>query len=87
MMPDYAEDAVSWWFVRVFYDGFAYARGGRVRSARLARKTIKEAWDASLAEHSAYKHRFTHRLGKDGELIPIELAESPSLKLARFYGE
>ena len=81
LIPGYSEVAVSWWFVRSFHDGFTYARGGRVRSARAARRTIKDHWQASIAEHNAFKNRRTHALGDDGQLIPLDLAMSGSMRM------
>lgn len=76
LVPHHDEEAVTWWFYRDFDDGFAYARGGRLRSARQARKAIDAAWNASIAEHKRWLNRRTHELGKNGELVPIPLVDT-----------
>lgn len=65
-------EAVSWWFVRTFDDGFVYARGGRCRTARQARAILQGLWTAAGAEHRAWIERASHRLRRDGSLELID---------------
>lgn len=83
LTPHYAPDAVVWWFYRSFSDAYSYARGGRVRSAREARKRIRDCWDESIREHRSWRERPTHALGSEGELVPLNLPGSPRFGSAR----
>lgn len=70
--PDERPDAVIWWFVREFPDGFVYARGGETDKARHARKAIRDCWGHATATHRRWLERPTHRLMPDGSLNEID---------------
>ena len=80
LVPDFHPEAVTWWFYRCFDDGFCFARGGRVRSAREARRSIDACWDESITEHRLALDRPYHELGAKGELLPLNLATSWSAR-------
>lgn len=70
LTPYSRPDAVIWWYVREFDDGFVFARGGRVATNRQARREIRVAYDESAREHQAVLDRPVAIL--DGEnLIPV----------------
>jgi hypothetical protein len=70
LTPYSRPDAVAWWFVREFDDGFVFARGGRVATNRQARHAIDDAYGESKAEHRAFVERPVAIL--DGEdIIPV----------------
>jgi hypothetical protein len=47
-------NAVAWWYVRDFRDGFVFARGGRCRTSKLARSLIYRATVQARVEHSEW---------------------------------
>jgi hypothetical protein len=70
LTPFSKPDAVIWWFVREYEDGFVFARGGRVRTNRLARSELMAAYGESQREYQAFLDRPVAIL--DGEnLIPV----------------
>lgn len=83
LTPRFALDGVTWWFYRSWDDGFSYARGGRVRSARAARKMLRQCWDASQREHRAFLERPEFALGEKGQLVPLHLPGLMSRNLMR----
>lgn len=74
LVPYYQPEAVAWWFFKRYDDGFCFARGGRVRSARVARKAIKAAWEESGRDRQHFRTRPEYTLGPEGELVPLKLA-------------
>lgn len=70
--PDNRPDAVIWWYVRTYDDGFVFARGGSVRKARNARREIRQASTQAIIEHNRYIERPNYRLLPDGSLEPID---------------
>ena len=62
--------AVQWWYFRDYEDGWAFARGGRVRTTREARKAIRDADHECLRERHYFESRPTHEMLEDGSLVP-----------------
>lgn len=75
LIPQQHPFAVRWWVVIDFGDGFVYAAGDRCRTARQARKRIRDlgGWPHGQAyrEHQAYLQRPRFELGPEGELVPL----------------
>lgn len=69
--PAYAPDAVAWWYVGKLGDGLRFARGGRVRTSRLARRAIESARHEHARDIRALEQRPTHRLDRTGNLVPL----------------
>jgi hypothetical protein len=65
------DNAVQWWYWWQEDDGWAFARGGRVRTTRAARLAIREATFEMRAERQAFLKRPTHKL-VEGEPVPLE---------------
>lgn len=65
-------DAVRWWYVHL-EDGYTFARGGRARTAHDARDAIRNARNEHERDalRSNRLSKLTHRLGPQGELIPL----------------
>lgn len=63
--------AVAWWYVEDLGDDVVFARGGRVRTSRLARRAIEHARAEARAERVALATRPTHRLDRKGNLVPL----------------
>lgn len=57
LTPHENPQAVAWWFVKEFDDGFCFARGGRVRTTREARHIIDGVWRLAEADHRVYLER------------------------------
>lgn len=71
MGPEPHPEAVTWWFFRSWDDGFAFARGGRCATSRIARRQLDSLSDQSEYEHLQWIGRPTHELMKDGTLRPL----------------
>ena len=69
-----AEDAVQWWYWWTYPDGWAFARGGRVRTVREARRMHRAAHAEMQRERRVFLKRPTHKL-VEGD--PVPLARSP----------
>jgi hypothetical protein len=70
LTPHERDDAVAWWYIRQFDDGYVFARGGRVAKNRLARKAIRDAYDEAERDHRAFLERPVAIL--DGQnLLPV----------------
>lgn len=74
--PNPSKDAVLWWYCREFSDGFIYARGGAVATAREARRLIRECDEASLVVHASISLRPEGVMDSDGNVTPISYASS-----------
>lgn len=72
IIPHQDPEAVAWWFVREFEDGFIYARGGRCRTTREARHLYRQHWDLSGREHVEFEERPLFFLREDGSLAEID---------------
>lgn len=68
--PRYAPDAVAWWYVGKL-DGHRFARGGRVRTSRLARRAIDDARHEHARDIRALELRPVARLDSSGNLVPL----------------
>lgn len=64
-------DAVQWWFWWQ-KEGWAFARGGRCRTIREARKMIRAAYGEMQREHHAFLHRPVGELLADGSIREFE---------------
>lgn len=62
--------AVQWWYYRDYEDGWAFARGGRVRTTREARKKLRDCDHECERERHYFESRPTHEMLDDGSLIP-----------------
>jgi hypothetical protein len=62
--------AVQWWYFRDYEDGWAFARGGRVRTTREARKKIRDCDHECSRERHYFESRPTHEMLDDGSLVP-----------------
>lgn len=70
LTPHPAYNAVRWWYVEVDGD-FVYARGGHVRTSRLARRELETARNGESIDRLRRSKRPTHRLARDGDLVPL----------------
>ena len=84
LVPYYQPEAVAWWFFKRFDDGFCFARGGRVRSARQARKAIRQAHLEVSRDRQHWRTRPEYTLGTEGELVPLELAGTVEVRKERY---
>lgn len=67
-------DAVQWWYFWEYDDGWAFARGGRCRTLREARRLIRNCHGERQRERQAFLDRPKLLLTEDG-IVPI--ARSP----------
>lgn len=65
----YSEVAVQWWYFRDFEDGWAFARGGRCRTTREARKLISDCHHECVRERHYFQSRPDMEMLKDGSLV------------------
>lgn len=72
IVPGFSPDAVAWWYVVEFEDGYVYARGGRCRTTRDARDQLRIHASRSRHDHVGFAKRPTARLMSDGSLEPID---------------
>lgn len=65
-------EAVRWWFATKI-DGTPFTRGGRVATARLARRALEHAWEEAKREEKRIAELKVkqHWLMPDGSLKPI----------------
>jgi len=70
--PDERPDAVQWWYVRRFDDGYVFARGGNVAKAREARRQIDSCYQWASLEHERWIRRPVGRLKSDGSIEPAQ---------------
>lgn len=71
LTPYESDDAVAWWYIHMFNDGYVFARGGRVATNRLARKAIRDASDHAARDHRSFTERPVAIL--DGEnVLPVD---------------
>jgi hypothetical protein len=70
--PKKRDDAVIWWCVREYPDGFVHARGGRVRTTRDARNAIRGAYSEGDVMRRLFVERPVAILEADGSLTPID---------------
>ena len=66
-------EAVAWWYVHDFGDGFVFARGGRTATSRKARSHLHVARVLSRVEHAEWECRPRFALARDGDLVPLAL--------------
>lgn len=59
---EYNPTAVRWWHFASSEDGFRFARGGRVATARAARSELEGCWTVYERERDAWLKRRTHVL-------------------------
>lgn len=72
LTPNKRDDAVYWWFIREFSDGFVYADGGYVAKAREARKKIREGDGRAAVVRRRLQDRPVGRLMPDGSIDPFD---------------
>ena len=71
--PRMAPDAVIWWYVREYEDGFVFARGGRCRTTREARHILNEQMPKLCeSEYAAFVNRPVAWMMDDGSLWPVD---------------
>jgi hypothetical protein len=68
----YSPDAVQWWYFEQFEDEWAFARGGKCRKVREARRLIREAEAECRRERHRFLSRPTFVMETDGSLRPIQ---------------
>lgn len=73
IIPEPHPEAVAWWYVRDYGDGFVFARGGRTATSRKARSAIHQVAIQARGEHYEWERRPRFSLDRRGELVPLRL--------------